>query len=474
LFGLAVQQFLPRHMTTRVWLETFYDQLPHVCSTLQLEADVLLAGIAGPLPVAPELDVATDERLAARGVKGRKHADRLRAVYHMPESEAGSTSISPAMKQSSPAEAQPVLQAVRSDTAADQVAADAGEPPKAPTAQEKIALMKSARQAAPSTAPSAATSESAPASEAALGTAKKLTAAEKIALMKASKKPAAAAQGEAAAALSEVTSPAPTAASTEGALVAAKHLTAAEKIALMKASKKPAAAAPDEPVATTLESPAEKTPTASTEATAGGSKKLTAAEKIALMKAARQPAVSLANPGEPAEEIAAAPATKSLSAAEKIALMKAGRPAKSEAASSSQTEAAAGTAVAVAAPKPKSAPAAKQPQVNPEAWKRACQSLRGLYLERIRPFLGRDERRADPLAERVVLEGIFASARASLPSELHEALARLAALCEERRQLLVQAGIHRWLHAWLCWVHIPASVGLLVLGLAHAVASLYW
>jgi hypothetical protein len=54
-----------------------------------------------------------------------------------------------------------------------------------------------------------------------------------------------------------------------------------------------------------------------------------------------------------------------------------------------------------------------------------------------------------------------------------EQLGQLETFCDERRQLGEQERLHRWLHSWLL-VHIPLSVVLLVLGLAHAVLSLYY
>jgi hypothetical protein len=52
-------------------------------------------------------------------------------------------------------------------------------------------------------------------------------------------------------------------------------------------------------------------------------------------------------------------------------------------------------------------------------------------------------------------------------------LRELQALCEQRRDLPEQERLHHWLHGWLL-LHIPLSVVLLILGVAHAVASLYY
>jgi len=53
IFGAAVQQYLPRIMTTQVPLETIYEEIPHVRAQLREEADQL-AESAGELEVAHE------------------------------------------------------------------------------------------------------------------------------------------------------------------------------------------------------------------------------------------------------------------------------------------------------------------------------------------------------------------------------------------------------------------------------------
>ncbi|HJT33558.1 MAG TPA: hypothetical protein VJ783_16050, partial [Pirellulales bacterium] len=83
VFGLVLQQFLPRQMTARVPLETFYAQVPHVCRVLEVEADVAVAQLCGPLPlkVNEHDDVATVERLNQLGVSGKNP----RAAVYAPE-----------------------------------------------------------------------------------------------------------------------------------------------------------------------------------------------------------------------------------------------------------------------------------------------------------------------------------------------------------------------------------------------------
>ena len=65
----------------------------------------------------------------------------------------------------------------------------------------------------------------------------------------------------------------------------------------------------------------------------------------------------------------------------------------------------------------------------------------------------------------------FERLRTLSPEAGHEALAELADLCEERRQLAVQSRIHLWMHGWLL-IHAPLTMALLVLAAVHAVQAL--
>jgi hypothetical protein len=96
------------------------------------------------------------------------------------------------------------------------------------------------------------------------------------------------------------------------------------------------------------------------------------------------------------------------------------------------------------------------------------------YTAEVRPFLAPRFTRSSPLAHPLQAETVFsrAQAAAGIPA-VKETLAELAAFCDERRQLGEQERLHLWLHGWLL-AHVPLSVILLVLGLAHAVMSLYY
>jgi hypothetical protein len=101
-------------------------------------------------------------------------------------------------------------------------------------------------------------------------------------------------------------------------------------------------------------------------------------------------------------------------------------------------------------------------------------ALRQFYEHELRPFLGDSYARGSPLANPRVIETRLAAISALSWSP--DAIARIAALgtvCEDRRQLGEQERLHQLLHGWLL-LHVPLSVMLLVLGLAHAVMSLYY
>jgi hypothetical protein len=100
--------------------------------------------------------------------------------------------------------------------------------------------------------------------------------------------------------------------------------------------------------------------------------------------------------------------------------------------------------------------------------------LRAFYEQNMRPFLAPTVPRSSPLLSPLQTEARFSklSKLAGLTDKAEE-LEQLATLCEERRLLAEQERIHFWLHAWLA-AHIPLSVALLVLGVAHVVYALYY
>jgi hypothetical protein len=104
----------------------------------------------------------------------------------------------------------------------------------------------------------------------------------------------------------------------------------------------------------------------------------------------------------------------------------------------------------------------------------AAERLEEFYHQEVRPFLAERYDRAAPLADASRAEAIFARLRSLHGFGTAEAqLARLRTCCDERRQFGEQERLHRLLHGWL-FLHVPLSVVLLVLGLTHAVMSLYY
>jgi hypothetical protein len=100
--------------------------------------------------------------------------------------------------------------------------------------------------------------------------------------------------------------------------------------------------------------------------------------------------------------------------------------------------------------------------------------LRTFYEHDVRPFLNVTPPRRSPMANPIQAEARFAKIGSLVGlADVKEELGELATLCEERRQLAEQERIHFWLHSWLA-VHVPLSVGLLVLAVAHVVSALYW
>jgi hypothetical protein len=100
--------------------------------------------------------------------------------------------------------------------------------------------------------------------------------------------------------------------------------------------------------------------------------------------------------------------------------------------------------------------------------------LRGYYESEIRPFLNGGGRRSPALLNPVSAEQVFVRLRA-MPelAGVQGELQQLETLCTQRRLLIRQERLYHWLHGWLL-VHVPLSVALLVLGLAHAILSLYY
>lgn len=103
-----------------------------------------------------------------------------------------------------------------------------------------------------------------------------------------------------------------------------------------------------------------------------------------------------------------------------------------------------------------------EPAASPEP---GSERVRQVYLELVRPYL----RRGLPTAARVAPPASVPDVLGPLldvPDDWRPRIDRLAALCEESRQLEVQMRLHRWLHGWL-FLHAPISFALFVLTAFH-------
>jgi len=83
-WGAVVQHYVPNFMTSRVPLETIYEEIPHVREQLRKEADQLASEICGPLDGSAQAAEeqgeweAAEPVLAAAGVVEIEHEDRER------------------------------------------------------------------------------------------------------------------------------------------------------------------------------------------------------------------------------------------------------------------------------------------------------------------------------------------------------------------------------------------------------------
>lgn len=101
------------------------------------------------------------------------------------------------------------------------------------------------------------------------------------------------------------------------------------------------------------------------------------------------------------------------------------------------------------------------------------EGLREFYVTTVRPFLAFNIDRRAPLLNASRAVAVFSQMKRTVLADSRATLERLASICDERRELARQARLHKWLHGWL-FVHVPLSLSLLVLAIAHIVASVYY
>jgi hypothetical protein len=96
--------------------------------------------------------------------------------------------------------------------------------------------------------------------------------------------------------------------------------------------------------------------------------------------------------------------------------------------------------------------------------------LKDAYVKEVRPFLAVHLPRRFHVSVPRLDEAVFVQLGTVLPAAFGEIVDQLRFICEERRQLAVQLRLHHWLHGWLL-VHVPLSMALVLLSIAHAVVA---
>ena len=99
--------------------------------------------------------------------------------------------------------------------------------------------------------------------------------------------------------------------------------------------------------------------------------------------------------------------------------------------------------------------------------------LTAFYEKEVKPFLMHDLPPDSRFNKEQAFLAEFAAVRQALPQSMHQTLADLQSIVEERRELERQRRMHRVLHCWLL-VHVPLSFALLILATAHAVIALQY
>ena len=97
--------------------------------------------------------------------------------------------------------------------------------------------------------------------------------------------------------------------------------------------------------------------------------------------------------------------------------------------------------------------------------------LRTFYEQELKPFLEKPGAKGNRLGDAAKARVAFSNLRTLLPPSLHTTVEDLEGICEEERQLTLQSRLHLWLHGWLL-LHIPLSLGVILLGAVHAVMAL--
>jgi hypothetical protein len=523
--GLALQQVIPKLLTSEVPLETFVAQISFLTKTMLFRADQLVATHTGPLDVLFEnLTPFATAVLKQQGVLKResdlpKELAKVYANVPQPEGEKkGHAAEKPAAAPKPTAGVAPAVVApatvAPAAVASIEPTVPQGNPNPVPATKPKSPLqLMQEKKAATAAASIEATATVEPvATLAALPSEKKLSPLE---LMRAKK---AALQSSTATATTTTSEPVAAATESSSSPIAAEPIATPEiapsekklsPIELMRAKKaalqsstatttttsEPVAAATEsssspiaaEPIATPEIAPSEKklspielmrakkaTALQSSTATAT----TTTSEPVVAPASDRKlspveimRAKMSAEKGSPADKPVDAPkpltieqSTEGLTlprSPEQVASQVAAPPVVKKPLPVSKPVASSDAGATSAATKPK-AVVISSIQIS---------ELRDFHLKIVRPYLDNGISPQHGLNELITARRLFGQLKADLPAELHEILEQLAAFCEERRQFAVQKRLHRWMHWWLI-LHIPPSIALLVLFVAHVVMSL--
>lgn len=114
------------------------------------------------------------------------------------------------------------------------------------------------------------------------------------------------------------------------------------------------------------------------------------------------------------------------------------------------------------------APADKKQKAKEPA--EGSEPLRDFYLQEVAAYLDTGRGRLAAVPSR---QAVFTHVRTLSGPAVHETLARVEALCEERRTLAIQTSLHRWLHEWLLY-HVALAAALMVLSVVHAISAVYY
>lgn len=477
--GLALQQVIPKLLTSEVPLETFVAQISFLAKTMLFRADQLVATQTGPLEVPFEsLTPFAAAVLKQQGVLKResdlpKELAKVYANVPQPEVEKkGHAAEKPALVPKPPVTVTPVIAEAPAEPTTDQAAP--AVKPKSP-----LELMQEKKAAAAKKADSkeAESKEAASVPETAVAEPTATKPKSPLELMREKKAAAqssattstsaAASKDSSSSLVAEPAAP-PTDSPSEKKLSPLEQMRA-KKAALQssvttaseKRSEKGEGEAPVEPRTEEKDDSAGASPSQSP---AVSEKKLSPMEIMRAKMAAEKgsPADKAADAPKPLTVVKEAAEQQSVTAQEILqASGAASPPVAKKPLPISKSVANADASVASTATKPKAV------VISPIQ----TAELRDFHLKIVRPYLDKGISPQHGLNELITARRLFGQLKSDLPTELHEVLEQLASFCEERRQFAVQKRLHRWMHWWLI-LHIPPSIALIVLFVAHVVMSL--